>query len=201
VKKDLSRLDNILKEYLTLKKLRRTGWALRGIRDGESLADHCFGVTLLTMIFADFLEDLHLDRDKVLRMALIHELGECRLGDIPSPALEFLEGKSLAEREAFRDIFKGTGTLGENYCRLFREFEEAKTLEAKFVRAIDKLEMLITAADYEKIGFSALGDFWENEKTFETFSAFPEILEFALSLKKARQNPQVQESLLPGRRW
>ena len=42
----------LLREYLTLKKIRRTGWQLRGVRDSESLADHCFGVVLLTMLLA-----------------------------------------------------------------------------------------------------------------------------------------------------
>ena len=47
-----SNLDKVFHDFLTLKKLRRTGWQLRGIRDGESIADHCFGVILLTHILA-----------------------------------------------------------------------------------------------------------------------------------------------------
>ena len=167
----LSQLEGLFHDYLNLKKLRRTGWQLRGIRDGESLADHCFGTALLTLLLAPFVEGL--DRDRAVRLSLVHELGECRVGDIPFPALAYLKGKSEAELAAVADLLAPLGSAGEEYRDLFVEFEHQISPEARFVKGVDKLEMLVTALEYERTGFAALGDFWENEATFAALAEFP----------------------------
>lgn len=173
-------LEGLFHDFLNLKKLRRTGWQLRGIRDCESLADHCFGTALLTLMLAPFVEGL--DRDRAVRLALVHELGECRVGDIPFPALAYLKGKSEAELAAVTDVLAPLGEPGEEYRKLFVEFEDKSSREARFVRAIDKLEMLVTALEYEKTGFTALGDFWENEATFSALAEFPTLAKLGQSL-------------------
>ncbi|MFZ2960252.1 MAG: HD domain-containing protein [Candidatus Ozemobacteraceae bacterium] len=179
---DLKRLESVFHDYLNLKKLRRTGWQLRGIRDGESLADHCFGTALLTFLLVPAVGNL--DRDRAVRLALVHELGECRVGDIPFPALAYLKGKSDAERAAVADIVAPLGPEQEEYNTLFAEFEDGSSREARFVRAIDKLEMLVTALEYEKAGFRGLGDFWTNEATFRAFSEFSELVKLGEQLRE-----------------
>ena len=79
-------LDKVLRDFLTLKKIRRTGWQLRGIREGESIADHCFGVVFLTH-FLSTLVSADIDRNKAVSIAIVHEIGETRVGDIPYVAL------------------------------------------------------------------------------------------------------------------
>ncbi|MBF0500224.1 MAG: HD domain-containing protein [Candidatus Riflebacteria bacterium] len=168
-------------DYLNLKKLRRTGWQLRGIRDCESLADHCFGTALLTLFLSPAVGGI--DRDLAVRLALVHELGECRVGDIPFPALAYLKGKSEAERAAVTDVVAPLGKAKDEYIALFAEFEDGSSREARFVRAVDKLEMLITALEYEKAGYRALGDFWTNESTFRVFDEFPELAQLGEQLR------------------
>lgn len=180
----IKKLDPLFKDFLKLKKLRRTGWQLRGIRDCESLADHCFGVVFLTYVLGKALKYRQFDLNRAVEMAILHELAECRVGDIPFPALEFLKEKSEAEREAMVAIFKPLGKEGKSHLELFNEFEDGKSKEAKFVRAIDKLEMLITAAEYEHIGFTSLDDFWNNPVTFAAFKPFPELSQYAETLLK-----------------
>lgn len=180
VRLGLAQLEGLFHDFLNLKKLRRTGWQLRGIRDCESLADHCFGTALLTLFLAPFVAGL--DRDRAVRLALVHELGECRVGDIPFPALAYLKGKSEAELAAVADVLAPLGAPGAEYRDLFVEFEEKSSPEARFVRAIDKLEMLITALEYEKTGFTALGDFWENEATFSALTEFPALAKLGQGL-------------------
>ena len=185
-------LDKVFHDFLTLKKIRRTGWQLRGIKDGESLADHCFGVVLLTHILAA-LASTKLDRQKAVSMAIVHELGECRVGDIPYTALKYFPDKSSMEEEAVTDIMQPVGAeLQQETLALFKEFEDGNTVEARFVRAIDKLDMMITAAEYEKAGYSGLTDFWQNESTFRAFAEFDELAKYAQYLKdtrKQRLNP------------
>jgi len=175
------RVESFLHDFLNLKKLRRTGWQLRGIRECESLADHCYGVSLLTLLLAPVVGGL--DVDRCVKLALVHEIGECRVGDIPFPALAYLKGKSEAERAAVRDICDGLGAAGAEMERLFEEFEDGRTAEARFVRAVDKLEMLVTALEYEKTGYRGLADFWENGSTFACLGEFPALAELGESLR------------------
>ncbi len=176
--------DALFHDLLNLKKLRRTGWCLRGIRDGESLADHAFGVAILTLLLVEFHPQLN--RDKAVRLALLHELGECRVGDIPFPALTYLKGKSEAERSAVRDLLAPLKDRQEALLSEYLEFEDNQTDEARFVKAVDKLEMLVTAAEYERTGYRSLTDFWENTTTFDCFKEFPLLSELADRLRRLR---------------
>lgn len=176
---DNNKLDRVFRDFLTLKKLRRTGWQLRGIRDGESIADHCFGVVYLTHFLAP-LASAKLDRSKAVSIAIVHEIGETRVGDIPYVSLKYFQSKDQMEKLAIEDVLSPLGKkVSDESLRLFKEFEEGTTLEARFVKAIDKLDMLITAAEYEKAGFASLKDFWDNKFTFKAFEEFPELASYA----------------------
>jgi putative hydrolase of HD superfamily len=182
-----SALDRVFHDFLTLKKIRRTGWQLRGIKDCESLADHCFGVVLLTHLLCPVVKT-ELEQSKAVAIAIIHELGECRVGDIPYTALSYFPDKSAIETRAVEDILQPLGgEAGKENLALFKEFEDGSTIEARFVKAIDKLEMMITAAEYEKAGYSGLTDFWNNDSTFAAMAEFPELAAYASHLKENRE--------------
>lgn len=179
-------LDKAFHDFLTLKKLRRTGWQLRGIRNGESIADHCFGVVLLTHMLAGLL-GVKINREKAVAIAIVHELGESRVGDIPYTALKYFPEKSKIETQAVKDILEPLGEqIAAENLSLFREFEDGSSVEARFVRAVDKLDMLITAAEYEKSGYSGLSDFWHNNSTFKSLEEFPELAKYAEYLRLNR---------------
>ncbi|MDD2624124.1 MAG: HD domain-containing protein [Candidatus Riflebacteria bacterium] len=99
------------------------------------------------------------------------------------------------EYDAISDILEPLNTnTKEETLKLFNEFEDAKTVEARFVKAIDKLEMLVTAAEYEKAGFSGLTDFWENPFTFKVFEEFEPLAQYAqylLNKRKQRVNGEL----------
>ena len=179
-------LDKVLRDFLTLKKIRRTGWQLRGIKECESIADHCFGVVFLTFYLAPLVK-AKINRDKAVAIAIVHEIGETRVGDIPYVALKYFENKDAMETQAIEDVLEPLGrkTTDES-LELFREFEDGTSIEGRFVKAIDKLEMLVTAAEYEKAGFSGLKDFWDNKFTFKVFEEFPELSSYAEFLLKNR---------------
>ncbi|HAE39645.1 MAG TPA: oxetanocin [Candidatus Riflebacteria bacterium] len=188
MKMESSQLDKVFHDFLTLKKLRRTGWQLRGIRNGESIADHCFGVVLLTYMLAGNMTSVQINRERAVAIAIIHELGESRVGDIPYTALKYFPDKSEIEMQAVEDILTPLGAaLTKESLDLFKEFEEGGSAEARFVKAIDKLDMLITAAEYEKTGFAGLSDFWHNNATFKPLEEFPEIAKYAEHLRLSRE--------------
>ncbi len=124
-----------------LKELKRRGWVLREIPNPESVSDHSFMVSILSFLLAD----KSLDKDKCIKMALIHDLGESLIGDYTPFDGITDEEKYKKEEEALKTLF-GSGEI----LSLWYEFEEKKTREANFVRTIDKLEMLIQAIKYHE---------------------------------------------------
>ena len=80
----------LLIETTVLKRLPRTGWLLRGVPDAESIADHSFGTAFVVLALADVLNasgtlPAPLDAGKALAIAVLHDLPEARLTDLPGP--------------------------------------------------------------------------------------------------------------------
>lgn len=149
-------------EFNHLKQLYRQGWLKRGLpRDQcESVADHILGVALLAWFFTEkgFPSD---SREKILHMALIHDLGEVYAGDITPADGVSLEEKQRLERKAVRRIFdKLPG--GEEYLELWEEYEAGITHEARLVRQFDRLEMVLQALVYERQGMGSLEEFFRS---------------------------------------
>lgn len=177
-------------ELGNLKKLKRTGWVLRGVPNPESIADHVFRTALITLFLADELKrrGVEINPDKALRIALLHDIGEARVTDIPQPALKYVD-KSEAERKAVEDLLK-TSPFPEEYYQLWLEYEEGSTLEGRLVRFADKLEMLIQAIEYESAGASGLDEFWnalESLKNSEFYGHFKEIVDGLEDLRKQKR--------------
>src|SRR5215218_5448023 len=96
-------------ELQRLKRLDRTGWTLRGLPNGtESVAAHSFGVSVTAMLLADKLAagGVSVDVQKVLRMALLHDWAEVRVGDMPRTATLYFGSvaRKHAETAAFSDV-------------------------------------------------------------------------------------------------
>jgi putative hydrolase of HD superfamily len=188
---DVQTLLDFIEEIGVLKNIPRIGWQFRGIKNCESVADHCYRVSLLAMLLADILveQGVRLNAEKVMRIALLHEIAEARVTDIPAVSLGYIpaEVKSQAEQKAAEAMLNPFGALGERYLALWEEFEQRSTLEARVVRTADKLEMLIQAYQYEKTGYQSLGDFWDREDTRRAFEAFPQF-EHILAILEARRD-------------
>jgi putative hydrolase of HD superfamily len=140
-----------------LKRVPRSGWWYYGIVDPESVADHSFAVVFFTYLLCHLInesEDLKIDTHRAVEMALLHELGECRLGDLQREARRFLgEGEvEEAERSVVKEITEGLGSVGERVRDVYDEFLQGKTLEARLVHFVDKFELLMQALLYRKFG-------------------------------------------------
>lgn len=109
-------------------------------RKTESVAEHSWRVSLMAFLLRS--EFPELDMDRVTRMCLIHDLGECFTGDIPT----FL--KTDADRETEdsllnRWVSSMPDAVSREMSELYREMDAQQTGEAKFYKALDKLEALI----------------------------------------------------------
>ena len=181
---------SFIEEIGILKSLPRTGWLIHGIKNGESIADHCYRMTLLSMVLADTLvaKGMKLDTEKVMRLSLLHEIAEARIGDIPFTVLTYIpeEVKETGERNAVTSMLEKFGSIGKWYQELWEEFEKNETIEAKLVRAADKLELMIQVLEYEKLGYQSLNQFWENDWNQRGFDISPLIQEIMELLTKKR---------------
>jgi 5'-deoxynucleotidase len=153
-------------ELQRLKRLERTGWTLRGQPNGtESVAAHSFGVTVAAMFLADEIRarGTVIDLEKVLRMALLHDWAETRVGDLPKTAVSYfgIEARRTAEIAAFADIVAESGESSSTYQALYEEYEERKSLEARIVKAADVVDLLVQALALERGGARGLDEFWE----------------------------------------
>lgn len=173
-----------------LKVIPRMGWRVRGIRDGESVAEHSFAVAFVAMMLADRMR-VPVDREKLLKIALLHDLPEYMLGDIHAPAVKMLgeDVKQSAEVRILEDLFADIEG-GADYVALWREFAERSSLEGRLVRAVDKLEMFTQAYQYEREGNRMLEKFWgyeDNTKDFG-FDEIQDLYEELLRMRTERES-------------
>jgi putative hydrolase of HD superfamily len=189
----------VLLELQRLKRLDRTGWVLRGLPPGaESVAAHSFGVAFAAMLLADEVaaRGVALDVERVLRLALLHDLAETRTGDMPRTMADYY-GKDVrkrAERAAFDDIMRGLGTSqdggGVRYAELHEDYEERASLEARLVKAADIIDLLAQALMFERAGARGLNEFWEGaeERDFDLEGLSREVVrETIVALVRARE--------------
>jgi putative hydrolases of HD superfamily len=151
-------------ELQRLKRLDRTGWTLRGLPNGtESVAAHSFGVCTAAMLLADELleQGISIDVEKVLRMALLHDWAEVRVGDMPRVATAYFgaEARKEAETRAFVDVV--SELKGEIYTALYHDYEQRLSLESRVVKAADVLDLLVQILALERAGARGLDEFWE----------------------------------------
>jgi len=171
-----------------LKCTPRTGWVTRGVADAESVADHCFGVAFISLTLAEMV-DRPIDKAKLLTIALLHDLPESVISDLPTPAaVHFPPGaKRKAEAEALNELLNGL-PCAEYWHSWWQEFEDGTSIEGQLVRDADRLDMLIQAHVYEQTtGNRWLEEFWppSEDLSFE-FSAAQALYD---ELRVLRQRP------------
>lgn len=181
-------------ELQRLKGLDRTGWTLRGLPNGtESVAAHSFGVSVTAMLLADRFNahGVSVDVEKVLRIALLHDWAEARVGDMPRTATLYFgsEARKQAEMAAFSDVVSEADTANGLYANLYEDYEHRSSLEARLVKAADVLDLLVQVLALERAGARGLDEFWEvaEKPEFNLEGAAAQIVQELLdSILKAR---------------
>lgn len=121
-----------------LKDTMRHCYTTNGRR--ESVAEHCWMASLMAYLMKD--EFPNVDMDKVVRMILIHDLGECFTGDVP------VFNKTEADEQKEKELLYGwVKTLPEDFSKemmaLYEEMEKLETMEARIFKAIDGMEAVL----------------------------------------------------------
>ncbi|KAL8609432.1 hypothetical protein ACOMHN_006619 [Nucella lapillus] len=137
-------------EYMTLigklKRVRRTGWVLRGVTEPESVSDHMYRVAMTAVLAPP-----PLNADKCVKMALVHDMAECIVGDLTPHDNVSKEEKHRQEEEATRHMCSLMGEpIGSQLYTLWQEYENQESQESKFVKDLDRLDMIVQAYEYEQ---------------------------------------------------
>lgn len=168
-------LLELFRTIATLKRTPRTGWLDRGVPSGdtESVADHSFMTALISWVVA--YDNPNVDADRVLKLALIHDLAESIVGDRPPYEAHELpqddpdardaffsmrhvrtpENKAIKQRDeaAAMDQLKNLmpHAIADEIAVLWREYEDGATPEARFVKNVDNLEAFLQSRAYLRV--------------------------------------------------
>lgn len=154
-----------------LKQLPRTGWLLAGVVAPESVAEHCFATAWIALLLAEAINadwagqglTQPLSVERVLRIALVHDLAESVLTDLPKRSSDVLgrDVKHQAEAQALNQLL-GNAPQRAATVAFWAEYDANTTPEARLVHDADKLEMVHQAFRYEQRGQRNLQEFWHD---------------------------------------
>jgi putative hydrolase of HD superfamily len=127
-----------------LKDTLRSGFTIGG--RPESVAKHSWRLCLLVVTLAPSAPDV--DVAKALKLAVIHDLGEAIGGDAPAPTQTDPQAKTARERADLATLLApAPDSVRNEIAALWEEYEAGETAEARYVKALDKLETVTTHAE------------------------------------------------------
>jgi len=157
-KTDKNSAINLFAEVGLLKKIKRSGWWVAGIKDPESVADHSFRCAVIGYYIA------HLERVdpfKVMGMALFNDIHEARINDLHKMGHYYIDFKE-AEKKVFKDQVAGLDKrVKDGLSTLRKEYDAQKTKASIIARDADILECLLQAKEYYDSGYSKARKFFK----------------------------------------
>jgi putative hydrolase of HD superfamily len=152
VGKDLAKF---LYEMGQLKRVKRSGWWIAGVKDPESVAEHTFRTAVIAYLLAR-LEGA--DTGKAVLMALFHDLPETRTNDAHRIVRRYADWRSVDQKAMGEQSKRLPGEVAKEVVSLFEEFEKEISPEAKLVRDADLLECIVQAREYQGLGYHDVVD-------------------------------------------
>jgi putative hydrolases of HD superfamily len=138
-----------------LKREKREGWRRFGIQHGESIADHMYRMSIITMLAPPKLSS-RLNIPHCTKMALVHDMAEALVGDLTPVDRVPKAEKNKREAETMDYLCKNLlgkvhgGENGESIRQIWQEYEDSKTPESHFVHDVDKIELMLQMVEYER---------------------------------------------------
>lgn len=135
-----------------LKTQKRTGWLDRDVPSDktESIADHMYRMSIISML----IPNTNINIDKCVKIAIVHDIAESLVGDITPFEGVTKEEKHRREYETIQylsELIKPyNAKFSEELTELWLDYEEIRCIEARYVKDVDKLEMIQQAWDYEQ---------------------------------------------------
>jgi len=175
-------ISTFLNHFYKLKEVKRSGWESKLLLSHpESVAEHTLSMVVLALVIAEYNNYASTKIIKMIKMTLIHDLGESIIGDY-MPNTIITEKKKQLEDNAINKIISKIPWLviRNNYIKLWSEFRENKTNTSRLIHLIDKLDMAIQAKYY-----------MENNKNINKSDVkpfFDSALKYVIDNSKSRNN-------------
>ncbi|MBF0532791.1 MAG: HD domain-containing protein [Candidatus Omnitrophica bacterium] len=149
---------NFFAEAGLLKKVKRSGWWVAGIKDPESVAEHSFRCAVLAYYIAHAEgADVH----RAMTMALFNDIHEARINDLHKMGHYYIDFKA-AEKKVFDDQVRGLEErVRADMTSQRREYEAQVTAESIIARDADILECLLQAKEYLDAGHLIAKNFFQ----------------------------------------
>ncbi|XP_051881262.1 HD domain-containing protein 2 [Pristis pectinata] len=187
---DAAKLLQFIRFIGQLKRVPRTGWVYRNVKKPESVSDHMYRMAVMAFL----IEDQKLNKERCIKLALVHDMAECIVGDIAPADNISKEEKHRREEEAMKRL---TGLLSNDASKeileLWQEYENQSSNEAKYVKELDRFEMIVQAFEYEEMEekHGHLQEFYDSTKgKFH----HPEILQLVATLNAERDSRETKGS-------
>ncbi|XP_056284621.1 HD domain-containing protein 2 [Pseudoliparis swirei] len=192
----MSNMLQFMKLIGQLKRVPRTGWVYRNVKKPESVSDHMYRMAMMSLTITD----PTVDKNRCIKLALVHDMAECIVGDIAPPDNISKAEKHRREEEAMRHLASllPQGLQQEIYG-MWEEYETQSSPEARLVKQFDLLEMILQAHEYEELEGTPgrLQEFFDS-----TNGRFhhPEVLQLLSSLneERGRQATEADEAKKSG---
>ncbi|MBA3750507.1 MAG: HD domain-containing protein [Nitrosopumilus sp.] len=149
---NIQEISLFLDHFYKLKEIERAGWSSKLLLESpESVAEHTLTMLVIALLFAEYSKYSLPTTIKIIKMILLHDLGESIIGDYVPGAID-IEKKKRLENKAISKIISKIPwiTIKKKYFRIWNEFNENKTDTSKLIHIIDKLEMAMQAKYYLK---------------------------------------------------
>ncbi|MGW7367571.1 HD domain-containing protein [Streptomyces sp. NPDC054841] len=139
-----------LLEMGMLKRAKRSGWWIAGVKDPETIAEHSFRTGIIGSVLA-MMEGA--DPAKVALLCLFHDTQETRVSDIPHIGRRYLDAASN-EKVTADQLADAHPAVRAGVQRVVDEYENGDSLEVICAHDADKLECLVQAVEYREQGCS-----------------------------------------------
>lgn len=166
---------NFFFQLLTLlKQQKRTGWINMGIPDSESISDHMYRMSIMTMVLdkSKWPVDQQPDLSKCSKIALVHDMAESLVGDIVPHDIEI--DKFEKSKREYKAILYLCGIISKYSVEsaneikdLWIDYELQRNLEATIVKDIDKFELLCQTFEYERLHLRRMDEFYSCRKVIK----------------------------------
>lgn len=196
-RKPLNVQSAVLNTYSNAKEIKRTGWVDLNIPDPESIVEHMYATWLMGIL--NLPETYHVDgyqKDRILSMIMIHDLGETLTGDIPKPMkVGHPEYDSDEDQVMKAFLLKGTYpgiTNLKQYYSLWDEWHRQETFNSKVAKDLDCLQAMYQFCAY----YTDYPDNFPEEKIISWLGEYRDLrTEIGVSLYEniIRRNPQFHK--------
>lgn len=161
--KDHKKLLDFVAEAGMLKRIRRSGWWVLGIKDPETVAEHSFRCAVIGYVIARMEK---VPPYKVLLMTIFNDIHEARINDLHKMSQRYVDFEKAEDKAFFEQVSSLPLAIKKELSGIHAEYRKQSTQEAVIARDADILECLIQAKEYQEHGFREAFKFMKKAPDF-----------------------------------